>query len=158
MHLLYLLQEYLFVFITEITENYHYLFDEQPSGLLKYIQNGFIDLGLIHRIDYNFFFVRSEKFIHDKIFPYLLEDLCTFFHVYIGIQVVLVLTFDILQTRTPANHHTSTSLWNLWIMITSSFMQIILVRKRIKDAITYVIPLTKYAMARKYTPISWFIS
>lgn len=96
MHLLYLLQEYLFVFITEITENYHYLFDEQPSGLLKYIQNGFIDLRLIHRIKYNFFFVRSEKFIHDKIFPDLLEDPCTFFHVYIGIQIVLVLTFDIL--------------------------------------------------------------
>lgn len=36
-------------------------------------------------------------------------------------------------------------------------MHIILVMKRIKDVITYVMPLTKYAGARKYTPITFLI-
>lgn len=80
-----------------------------------------------------------------------------FFHVYIGMQVVLVMTFDFPQTWTPANPQTLyLNLWNLWIMIISSFMHIILVIKRNRCVITYVVPQTKYAV-EKNTPTTFLI-
>lgn len=84
----------------------HYLFDEHPSSPLKGVQNGFIDLGLICSIDYNFVFVKWEFNLWQEMSISVWKILWPFpmsTGMYSGICTALVLIFDLLSTYSMAS-------------------------------------------------------